>query len=127
MVKHFAKVLDERVIQVVVSDPEFLEDLSNQENAKWVETCYNTRLGIYYDPETRKPASDQSKALRKNYAGIGHVYDSALDAFILPKPYGSWIFDEFSGDWNSPVPFPTDGKFYKWNEDVQNWEETTEI
>jgi len=60
---------------------------------------------------------------RKNYAGIGYYYDSIRDAFIPPKPYPSWTLNEDSCLWQSPIPYPNDGKMYKWNEDIGNWEE----
>ena len=60
---------------------------------------------------------------RKNYAGIGYYYDSIRDAFIPPKPFPSWTLNEESCLWDSPVPYPNDGKMYKWNEDILNWQE----
>ena len=60
---------------------------------------------------------------RKNYAGIGYYYDEQRDAFIPPKPYPSWILNEDTCLWDSPVPYPSDGKMYMWNEDILNWEE----
>jgi hypothetical protein len=61
--------------------------------------------------------------IRKNYAGIGYYYDEQRDAFIPPKPYPSWILNEDTCLWISPVPYPSDGKMYNWNEDILNWEE----
>ncbi len=86
-------------------------------------TSYNTRGGIYYNPITNEPSQDQSKAFRKNYAGIGYYYDSIRDAFIPPKPFPSWTLNEESCLWDSPVPYPNDGKMYTWNEDILNWQE----
>jgi hypothetical protein len=60
--------------------------------------------------------------IRKNYAGIGHTYDSARDAFIPPKPYPSWILVEETCQWEAPVPMPTNGFTYFWNEEITNWE-----
>ena len=60
--------------------------------------------------------------LRKNYAGIGYTYDAVLDAFIPPKPFNSWLLDEQICQWYSPVPYPTDGFTYFWNEAIVNWE-----
>jgi hypothetical protein len=60
---------------------------------------------------------------RKNYASIGHTYDEDRDAFIAPNPFDSWLLDEDTCLWNSPVPMPTDGKLYTWNEEIVNWEE----
>jgi hypothetical protein len=86
-------------------------------------TSYNTRGGVHYQADNNTPSLDQSKAFRKNYAGIGYYYDSIRDAFIPPKPFPSWILDEFSCLWQSPIPYPNDGKMYQWNEEISNWEE----
>jgi hypothetical protein len=88
-------------------------------NAK--RTSYNTHGGIHYTNGV--PSQDQSKAFRKNYAGIGYYYDSIRDAFIPPKPYPSWTLNEDSCLWQSPIPYPNDGKMYQWNEEIGNWEE----
>lgn len=58
---------------------------------------------------------------RKNYAGIGYTYDAGRDAFIPPQPYPSWTLDETTCEWNAPIPMPTDGKAYKWEENFQSW------
>ena len=89
-------------------------------NAK--RTSYNTRGGIHYDPETNEPSADQSKAFRKNYAGRGYTYDESRDAFIPPKPYSSWTLNEETCHWDSPVPYPTDGELYIWNEETTSWD-----
>ena len=89
-------------------------------NAK--RTSYNTRGGIHYDPETREPSQDQSKAFRKNYAGLGYTYDETRDAFIAPQPYPSWTLNEESCLWESPVAYPTNGEMYNWNEETQTWD-----
>ena len=85
-------------------------------------TSYNTRGGIHYDPETNEPSQDQSKAFRKNYAGIGFTFDATRDAFIPPKPYPSWTLNEESCLWESSVPHPNDEQIYNWNEETQTWE-----
>lgn len=85
-------------------------------------TSYNTRGGIHYDQETNEPSADQSKAFRKNYAGVGFTYDETRDAFIPPQPYPSWVINEESCLWESPVPYPNDGNIYNWNEETQTWE-----
>ena len=78
----------------------------------WIQTSYNTRCGIHINDGT---------PLRKNYAGIGYTYDSVKDAFIPPAPYPSWILNETTCCWESPIPYPTDGKNYVWNEENINW------
>ena len=58
---------------------------------------------------------------RKNYAGIGYFYDEERDAFISPKPYSSFILNEDTCLWEVPVPYPTDGERYTWNEEELEW------
>jgi hypothetical protein len=60
---------------------------------------------------------------RKNYAGIGFYFDQERDAFISPKPFISWVLNEETCEWNSPVDHPNDGKIYRWNEDNISWDE----
>ncbi len=101
---------------------DFLNNLHNV-NYVWKQTSYNTHGNIHYQADNNTPSQDQSKAFRKNYAGIGYYYDSIRDAFIPPKPFESWTLDEFSCLWNPPIPYPNDSKLYQWNEDILNWEE----
>lgn len=60
---------------------------------------------------------------RKNYAGIGYTYDSERDAFIAPKPFTRWVLNEETCQWEAPIPYPTDGKNYVWNDNLGVWEE----
>ena len=115
---HFAKVENGIVTQVIVIDWETL----NQEGHPWgdpasfVQTSYNTHGGQH--PEGRP--------LRKNFAGLGYSYDSVRDAFIPPKPFPSWVLDEDTCLWESPVAMPTDGKMYTWDEATTSWVEVTQ-
>ena len=61
--------------------------------------------------------------IRKNYAGIGYVYDAVIDAFVPPKPFPSWVLNNETAQWVAPVPMPTDGKMYSWDEATQSWVE----
>lgn len=119
---HFAKVNNGIVEQVIVAEPKFFDTFVDSSPGQWIQTSYNTRGGVHYNPETNEPSADQSKALRKNYAGIGYSYDATRDAFIPPKPYASWLLDEQTCLWNAPVPYPTDGGRYTWNESTQAWD-----
>jgi hypothetical protein len=58
---------------------------------------------------------------RKQYAGIGYKYDEELDAFIAPQPFPSWALNE-ECDWEAPIPYPSDGLVYCWNEEALDWE-----
>ena len=118
---HFAKVQDCVVTQVIVAEPEFFDTFVDSTPGEWIQTSYNTRGGVHYDPETQQPSSTQEKALRKNYAGIGFTYDRDRDAFISPKPFESWLLDEGTCLWEAPVPYPTDGGMYRWDEETTTW------
>jgi hypothetical protein len=61
--------------------------------------------------------------MRKNYAGIGYTYNDDIDAFVPPKPYASWVLNEATAQWESPVDMPDDGSMYSWDEDNQAWVE----
>jgi hypothetical protein len=118
---YFAKVTDGKVTQVIVAEPEFFETFVDTSPGQWIQTSYNTRGGVYYNSETNQPSGDQTKALRKNYAGIGFSYDPLLDAFIPLKPYTSWVLNETSCLWEAPVAYPTDGELYNWDEATISW------
>lgn len=63
--------------------------------------------------------------IRKNYAGIGFIYDEDRDAFIAPKGFESWVLNEDTCRWEPPKPYPQDEKHYIWNEENLNWEEVS--
>ena len=120
---HFAKVENETVTQVIVAEQDFINTGVVGSPSLWIQTSYNTRGGVHYDPATGEPSADQTKALRKNYAGIGYSYDTGRDAFIPPKPYASWTLNDTTCLWAAPVAYPTDGKVYSWDEANINWVE----
>ena len=59
--------------------------------------------------------------IRKNFAAIGFVYNLDLDAFIPPKPFNSWTLNEQTCQWESPKPYPNDGKRYAWDDELLDW------
>lgn len=123
---NFAKVVNGIVEKVIVAEPEFFNTFVDNSPGEWIQTSINTRNGIHYQPNSNIPSEDQSKALRKNFAGVGYIYNRVLDAFISPKPYPSWILNEDTCNWKSPVAIPTaqleENQYYSWNESIINWE-----
>jgi len=126
---HFAKLGVGNIVEqvIVVSNDiatteqaglDFINKLYNTRDA-WKQTSYNTKAGKYYNLDNT--LGDQSKAFRKNYAGIGYQYDQTRDAFIPPKPFNSWILNEDTCIWEAPVAYPTDGQNYYWNEATITW------
>jgi hypothetical protein len=110
---HFAKLGVGNIIETVhvVSNDiatteqagvDFLNNLYNTRDV-WKQTSYN---GI----------------IRKNFAGIGHSYDEARDAFIQPKPFASWILNETTCRWEAPIALPDTENRYNWNEETTTWD-----
>lgn len=124
---HFAKVENGIVARVIVAEQEYVDSLIETVPGFWVQTSYNTRGGVHYEANSNTPSADQSKALRKNFAGVGYTYDAGRDAFIPPKPFDSWVLNEDTCLWDAPTVKPEDGKFYSWNEATLSWIEAGSI
>jgi hypothetical protein len=118
---HFAKVHNGIVVNVIVAEPEFFETFIDSSPGEWIQTSYNTFGGVHYQPNSRTPSEDQSKALRKNFGSVGYTYDRVKDAFIPPRNYTSWILNEQTCLWEPPTPYPDDGKNYGWSEPTTSW------
>lgn len=114
---HFAKVLDGKVTQVIVAEPEFFNTFVDTSPGQWIQTSYNTHGNQHKLGGT---------PLRGNYAGIGYTYDAVNDVFYAPKPFQSWILNESTWSWEAPTPYPTDGNLYDWDEATTSWIEVTE-
>jgi hypothetical protein len=126
---HYARVVNGIVTAVIVAEQSFIDNYVdptpqlNKYPSQWIKTSYNTRGGVHYEPNSNTPSQDQSKALRGNYAGVGYIYDNVLDAFYAPQPYSSWTLNTQTYSWDPPTPYPTDGKFYQWDESTLSWKE----
>ena len=103
---HNNELLDSNGVEQEVNGIDFLTKLTGW--AIWKQTSYNNNF-------------------RKNFAGIGFTYDEDRDAFIPPKPYNSWILNEDTCVWESPISKPNrDGletnQYWNWNETNQSWD-----
>ena len=103
---HFARIENGIVTNVIVAEQDYINTLSGY----WIQTSYNTIKGIH---------RLNGIPLRKNYAGIGYTYDTLRDAFIPPKPFPSWVFNEETCSWDAPKPRP-DGRWF-WDENALDW------
>ena len=123
---HFAKLDSNNVVIFVTvgrdEDNGKEAELTARTGDVYKQTSYNTRGGVHYQADGT-PSADQSKAFRKNYAGLGYTYDEGRDAFIPQRPYPSWVLNETTCLWDAPVPMPTDGKRYSWDEATTSWVE----
>ena len=120
---HFAH-LDEthNVISVEVLNNNVITDSSGNEQEQ-VGIEFLTQL---HNSNGWYKQTSYSGTFRKNFAGVGYVYDGVRDAFIPPQPFPSWTLNEDTCQWESPVPYPTDDKRYTWDEATTNWIEVTE-
>ena len=109
---HFAKVLDGKVVQVIVAESEFFDTFIDTSPGEWIQTSYNT-----YGNQHKLGGTP----LRGNYAGIGYTYNSIKDVFYAPQPYQSWTLNESTWLWESPTPLPDDNKDYRWDESIKSW------
>ena len=48
---HFAKVVDGKVTQVIVAEPEFFDTFTDTSPGTWLQTSYNTRGNVHYGPD----------------------------------------------------------------------------
>ena len=122
---HYAFVNDDNLVtEVIVGNDEttgaWETYYGNFREQTCLQTSYNTCGGVHYTDG--EPSADQSKALRYNYAGIGHTYDENRDAFIPPQPYASWILDQDTCLWVAPIAYPAEGA-HTWDEEAGDWEE----
>jgi len=80
-------------------------------------------IAINVYPDNYELGSNQILVTTPAYVG-GDYVDGY---FYPPKPYPSWTRN--NGNWISPISKPIlteeqvlEGKYYKWNEEIQNWE-----
>jgi len=119
---HYAFVRDGMVVDVIVAEQEFVDWLSTSGYrqpvgvGRWIQTSYNTQGNVH---------CQGGVPLRKNFAGIGYLYDAEADAFYAPRPHDTWILNTDTYIWEPPFPQPQDGKMYRWDPATNNWQAYT--
>lgn len=118
---HYAFINENNIVTEVIVGIDETQLIEGQEPETWYgnfkgrtckRTSYNTVGGEHLLGDV---------PFRKNYAGIGFTYDEIRDAFIPPKPYNSWVLNEDTCLWEAPIPYPTDGLDYTWDEPTVQW------
>jgi len=99
---YYAKIVNGIVDKVIVADATFFDTFVDDSPGKWLETSITGDI-------------------RKNYAGIGMLYDSTRDAFMDSQPYPSWTLNEDTCLWEPPVPYPSGDEYHTWDEDNLTW------
>jgi hypothetical protein len=116
---HFAQIENSLVIQVIVVDNnDVLDANGNELESVGTQFCTDLLGGIWVQ-------TSYNDNIRYNYAGIGDTYDTIRDAFIAPTPFPSWVLDEDTCRWESPVPYPEvlegSNERYIWDEETIQW------
>jgi hypothetical protein len=113
---HFAQLNEENLVTqvIVVANQEILNEQGQESEQKGIDFCTNLLGGTWKQ-------TSYNGNIRKNFAGIGYKYDATLDAFIPPQPFASWTLNNEIAQWEAPVPYPTDDKFYIWDEATTSW------
>ena len=89
---HWAEIDENNVVlRVLVGDnndpagDEGYQWLIDNLGGTWIQTSYNRNF-------------------RKNYAGVGMIYDPVCDAFIGPKPEeGEWVLNKETCEWEEVI------------------------
>jgi hypothetical protein len=115
---HFAKINEDNIVTdvIVVSNLELIDENGNESELKGIEFCKSIFDGEFVQ-------TSYNNKIRKNYAGVGFLYDPERDAFIPPKPFESWILNEENCQWEAPLtkPEPMIDYYYEWDEENQSW------
>jgi len=113
---HFAELdSNNNVLRVIVVNNADIVDENGQESEqKGIDFCKSLFGGEWKQ-------TSYNGNFRKNYAGIGYTFNADLDAFIAPQPYASWVLNQSTCQWGAPVPMPTDGQLYSWDEATTSW------
>ena len=80
---HWANIDENNIVTQVLVGPNYGdegEDFFNTLGGTWVKTSYNSKI-------------------RKNYAGVGFIYDAERNAFIAPKCHNEAVLDERTAQW----------------------------
>lgn len=115
---HFAELDENNVVTrvIVVGNQDIIDSTGKENEEVGIAFCRNLLGG-------RWKQTSYNGTFRKNYAGIGYTYREDIDAFVPPQPYASWILNDTTAQWEAPVPYPTDGKMYVWDEATTSWVE----
>ena len=123
---HYAQLDENNVVtQVIVVSNDDIKDVNGNEVEEIGVAFCKKLLGA----DTNWKQTSYNNNMRVRYAGIGYSYNAELDAFIPPQPYASWVLNEETADWESPIgpaPALTEEEqaafsFYRWDEEGGEW------
>jgi hypothetical protein len=117
---HFAELDESNIVKqvIVIHNNELLDESGNELEQKGIDFCVAHYGGTWIQ-------TSYNGNFRKNYAGVGFIYDPIRDAFYLPQPFPSWTLDN-NAIWQPPVPVPEGEVLYQWDEATLSWIAPTE-
>lgn len=113
--------------EVISAEQDFIDSGDVGDPNMWWQTSYNTYGNVHYGPDGQP---DGGVALRANYASFGFTLDTnvvqngVIGVFYAPQPYPSWVLNTQTYLWQSPIPYPSTGDPYVWDETTQSWVES---
>lgn len=114
---HFAQLDQNNIVtQVIVVHDNELLDNGVESESKGIDFCKSL-----YGADTVWKQTSYDGTFRRNFAGIGFLYNEMRDAFIPPRPYSTWVLNNTTYQWEAPVPCPNDDRLYAWDEYTNNW------
>jgi hypothetical protein len=121
---HFAQLHENNVVVqvIVVANAECLDEHGIERESIGVAFCQ-----MLFGSDTRWVQTSYNGSIRRRYASIGSIYDESCDAFIDPSPFPSWVLNEQTLEWIAPIPYPSDGAKYMWDEDTATWIKIDEV
>ena len=114
---HFAQLDQNNIVtQVIVVPNNELLDNGVESESKGIDFCKSL-----YGADTVWKQTSYDGTFRRNFAGIGFLYNQLRDAFIQPRPYSTWVLNNTTYQWEAPIPCPDDDRLYAWDEYTNNW------
>ena len=116
---HFAELNEDNLVLrvVVINDSDCLDESDNESETVGINFCKTLFGGNWVQ-------TSYNHSIRKNYASVGATYRADLDGFVAPCIFSSWVLDETTCKYEAPVAYPSDGKYYRWNETTTSWDES---
>ena len=116
---HFAEIDENNLVLrvVVINDSDCLDESDNESETVGINFCKTLFGGNWVQ-------TSYNHSIRKNYASVGATYRADLDGFVAPCIFSSWVLDETTCKHEAPVAYPSDGKYYRWNETTTSWDES---
>ena len=116
---HFAKIENNKVIQVAVVENAVIRDVSGDEQESLGVEFLRT---VHNDPDTNWVQCSYNGNIRGCLPSPGWDWSPSDNRFYPPKPHASWVWNNTLNAWDSPIGHPSDESKITWNESSGEWE-----